>query len=74
MFDPYHDFKARETVQAQGIIQQVKDFVGPDLRSRVSLAALGNSLDFFIFKAKCAPIEDDVKAPADSFQALWRAP
>lgn len=47
VFDPYHDFKARETVQAQGIIQQVKDFVGPDLRSRVSLAALGNSLDFF---------------------------
>ena len=34
-------------VQAKGIINQVQDVVGPDLRSRVSLAALGNSLDFF---------------------------
>lgn len=52
VFDPYHDFKAQEMVQAQGIINQVQDVVGSELRPRVSLAALGNSLDFFMDPAK----------------------
>jgi uncharacterized protein with ATP-grasp and redox domains len=45
--DPYADFKSREMAQARKIFSQVKDHVADDLRSRVSLAALGNSLDFF---------------------------
>lgn len=45
--DPYAEFKAQEMAQAQRIFSQVKDYVRSDLRSRVSLAILGNSLDFF---------------------------
>jgi uncharacterized protein with ATP-grasp and redox domains len=45
--DPYADFKAREMYQARKIFSQLQSRVGEDLRSRVKLAALGNSLDFF---------------------------
>ncbi|UCD80279.1 MAG: DUF89 family protein [Desulfobacterales bacterium] len=45
--DPYADFKAREMDQARKIFSQLQARVGEDLRSRVKLAALGNSLDFF---------------------------
>lgn len=47
VFDPYVEFKAQEMAQGQRIFSQVKDYVRSDLRSRVSLAILGNSLDFF---------------------------
>jgi uncharacterized protein with ATP-grasp and redox domains len=47
VFDPYAEFKAQEMAQAQRIFSQVEDYVRSDLRSRVSLAILGNSLDFF---------------------------
>jgi hypothetical protein len=45
--DPYADFKAQEMAQARLIFSRVKDFVDENLQSRVRLAALGNSLDFF---------------------------
>ena len=45
--DPYVDFKAREMDQARKIISQLQVRVGQGLKSRVKLAALGNSLDFF---------------------------
>jgi len=45
--DPYSRFKAREMVKAREILLLLKDDVGEDLRSRVNLALLGNSLDFF---------------------------
>jgi uncharacterized protein with ATP-grasp and redox domains len=45
--DPYKDFKAREMIQARKIFPTLKDHVAENLRSRASLAVLGNSLDFF---------------------------
>lgn len=45
--DPYEGFKKREMAAAKRLFSVVKDLVGRDLRSCVSLAALGNSLDFF---------------------------
>lgn len=45
--DPYSRFKSQEMEKAREILQQLKDDVGEDLRSRVNLALLGNSLDFF---------------------------
>ncbi len=46
--DPYIEFKAREMEQARKLFSQLKANVEKTLRSRVSLAALGNNLDFFI--------------------------
>ena len=46
--DPFAEFKAREMDQARNIFLQLKTPVGDDLHSRVSLALLGNTLDFFI--------------------------
>ena len=45
--DPYADFKSQEMAQARLMFSRVKDFVGENLQSRIRLAALGNSLDFF---------------------------
>ncbi len=45
--DPYADFKAQEMAQSRLIFSRVKNFVKGNLRSRLRLAALGNSLDFF---------------------------
>jgi damage-control phosphatase, subfamily I len=45
--DPYADFKAQEMAQSRLIFSHVKNFVKGNLRSRLRLAALGNSLDFF---------------------------
>jgi hypothetical protein len=45
--DPYENFKAREMAQARKIFSRLKNYVDQNLRPRVSLAALGNSLDFF---------------------------
>ena len=45
--DPYGEFKAREMEQAQKIFSSMKNHVGEDLQSCISLAILGNSLDFF---------------------------
>jgi len=45
--DPYAEFKAREMAQARKVFSQIKGILRDDLRSRVNLAALGNSLDFF---------------------------
>jgi uncharacterized protein with ATP-grasp and redox domains len=45
--DPYTEFKAKEMAQAQKVFSQLERYVGDDLRSRMSLAVLGNSLDFF---------------------------
>ena len=46
--DPFAAFKAREMAQARNIFSQLKTPIGDDLHSRVSLALLGNNLDFFI--------------------------
>ena len=46
--DPFAEFKTREMDQARNIFSQLKTPVGDDLHSRVSLALLGNTLDFFI--------------------------
>jgi uncharacterized protein with ATP-grasp and redox domains len=46
--DPYIAFKAREMEQARKLFAQLKGNGGKTLRSRASLTALGNSLDFFI--------------------------
>ena len=45
--DPYAGFKSREMAQARKIFSQLKHDSADDLRSNASLAALGNSLDFF---------------------------
>jgi uncharacterized protein with ATP-grasp and redox domains len=45
--DPYAKFKAREMAQARKILSQIKGTLSDDLRSRVRVAALGNSIDFF---------------------------
>jgi uncharacterized protein with ATP-grasp and redox domains len=46
--DPYIEVKAREMEKARKLFSQLKGNLGKTLRSRVSLAALGNNLDFFI--------------------------
>jgi len=46
--DPFAEFKAREMEQARQLFTQLEANVGPTLRSRASIAALGNNLDFFI--------------------------
>ena len=45
--DPYESFKKRELAQARKIFSEVEAYAGRDLRSRVILSVLGNSLDFF---------------------------
>lgn len=45
--DPFAEFKAREMDAARRIVSRILPQVGSDLRSRVSLALLGNNLDFF---------------------------
>jgi hypothetical protein len=45
--DPYKQFKAQEMALARKIFAQIKSNNLSDLRSCVSLAILGNSLDFF---------------------------
>ena len=45
--DPYAEFKSREMAQARKIYSQLKNQIDEHLHSRVCLAALGNSLDFF---------------------------
>ena len=45
--DPFAEFKAREMDQARRMVPQLKSQIGADLQSRVSLALLGNNLDFF---------------------------
>jgi uncharacterized protein with ATP-grasp and redox domains len=45
--DPYVSFKKRELEQAHSVYSQLKAHVGRDLRSRIVLSVLGNSLDFF---------------------------
>lgn len=45
--DPYENFKAREMAQARKIFSHIEEHVSGNLRSRATLAALGNCLDFF---------------------------
>jgi len=45
--DPFAEFKAREMDQARQVVSQLESQIGADLRSRVSLALLGNNFDFF---------------------------
>jgi uncharacterized protein with ATP-grasp and redox domains len=61
--DPFAEFKAREMDQARRIVSQLESQIGPDLHSRVSLALLGNNLDFF---------NDPEQALADIPQSLLK--
>ena len=45
--DPYAEFKSREMAEARKIFSQLNGQNYGDMRSRICLAALGNSLDFF---------------------------
>jgi len=45
--DPYVEFKNREMVQGRRIFARLRNYVRPDLQSRVRMAILGNNLDFF---------------------------
>lgn len=45
--DPFADFKRREMARGREVLSRMEGVLGSDLRSRVALAALGNSLDFF---------------------------
>ena len=45
--DPYRDFKLREMAQARKIFAELKPHIADNLRSRATLASIGNSLDFF---------------------------
>ena len=45
--DPYEDFKAQEMAQARNVFTDLTDPVADNLRSRATLAVIGNSLDFF---------------------------
>ncbi len=45
--DPYAEFKSREMEVARKLLSQIKDKIPRNLRARASLAALGNSFDFF---------------------------
>ena len=47
VYDPYRDFKAREMAMARRVFELARAQAGSDLRSLLSLAVLGNSLDFF---------------------------
>ena len=47
--EPYHGFKQREMKHARKVIDEIGDRLGSDFRSLVSLAVLGNSLDFFTY-------------------------
>lgn len=47
--DPYADFKSREMELARKLFSQIKNEIPQDLRTRASLAALGNSFDFFTY-------------------------
>ena len=45
--DPYRDFKAREMSMARRVFKLARKHAGSDMRSCLSLAVLGNSMDFF---------------------------
>ena len=45
--DPYAEFKSREMEAARKLFSQIKDEIPRNLRARASIAALGNSFDFF---------------------------
>ena len=46
-FDPYTRVKDQEMALAREIFSRIEDHIKPDLRSLISLAVLGNCLDFF---------------------------
>jgi uncharacterized protein with ATP-grasp and redox domains len=45
--DPYTRVKDQEMALAKEVFSRIEDHIRPDLRSRISLAVLGNCLDFF---------------------------
>jgi uncharacterized protein with ATP-grasp and redox domains len=47
VWDPFAGFKANEMARAEKIFSMLEKYSKDDLRSLVSLAVLGNSLDFF---------------------------
>ena len=47
VIDPYAEFKVREMERAKDIFYRLTSRMEEDLHSRLSLAVLGNSLDFF---------------------------
>ncbi len=45
--DPYAEFKEKELDRARSVFASIAGDIGQDLRSCISLAVLGNTLDFF---------------------------
>jgi uncharacterized protein with ATP-grasp and redox domains len=50
--DPFRDEKLEEMDLARRVFERVRPLFGDDLHSRVTLAALGNTLDFFVGPAR----------------------
>jgi uncharacterized protein with ATP-grasp and redox domains len=65
--DPYAEFKSDEMTQARRIFAQLNDQIDEYLHSRVCLAALGNSLDFFKNPAKALADIPDLFSNGISF-------
>jgi len=66
--DPYAGFKTREMARARRVFLKLGEHVGGDLRSRVSLAVLGNSLDFFTDPDEAlSDIQDQIKRGVSFF-------
>lgn len=67
--DPYRRFKGIELQRAREIYEALDGTIGSDLRSRVTVAALGNSLDFFTSPEDAlALIPDMVKTGVSFFR------
>ena len=65
--DPYAEFKSDEMAQARRIFAQLNDQIDEYLHSRICLAALGNSLDFFKNPAKALADIPDLFSNGISF-------
>jgi uncharacterized protein with ATP-grasp and redox domains len=66
--DPFHQTKLEELALAREVFGRVRPLFGDDLRSLVTLAALGNTLDFFVGPAKAM---DLISRQIDGGLAFW---
>lgn len=76
--DPYEGFKAQEMTLAKKVVKGLGQQIPKDLRGLVSLAALGNSLDFFqdsqeVLKELAAKQEQGVVFHRDDIARLAEA-
>jgi uncharacterized protein with ATP-grasp and redox domains len=64
--DPYAEFKSSEHPNARGAYGRAKELLGSSLYDLVSLAALGNSIDFFM-----TPEESMAQVEEKARQGVW---